>query len=264
MAVGGDETSRSGRAIWRQALPLFVACVGASTRLGASALRAVPRSAARSRRGSALDCERVPDGLDRSQLWAPLTEPDLWPPSGRFGVPTFAPSRDLRSRAGGPRAARRGDNSTKLSGAPDAPCSAAYPFKMTAPLLTRDEIAAAVLSAFGADIIAVHLFGSFARGGARAESDVDLGLLYAAAPAPTLLGQPFLLEAQLSERLGRPVQCVVMNTAPADLVHQVLMDRVLLLDLEPSRRIRFEIDARNRYFDVKPLLDRYRRVESVA
>lgn len=135
---------------------------------------------------------------------------------------------------------------------------------MTAPLLTRDEIAAAVLSACGADIIAVYLFGSFARGGARAESDVDLGLLYAAAPAPTLLGQPFLLEAQLSERLGRPVQCVVMNTAPADLVHQVLMDRVLLLDLEPSRRIRFEIDARNRHFDVKPLLDRYRRVESVA
>jgi hypothetical protein len=55
-----------------------------------------------------------------------------------------------------------------------------------------------------------------------------------------------------------------MNTAPPDLVHHILMARCLLLDLDPSRRIRFEIDARNRYFDLRPLLDRYRQPRSVA
>jgi hypothetical protein len=55
-----------------------------------------------------------------------------------------------------------------------------------------------------------------------------------------------------------------MNTAPADLVHRILADRTLLVDSAPSLRIRFEVDARNRYFDMKPMLDRYRRARNVA
>jgi hypothetical protein len=55
-----------------------------------------------------------------------------------------------------------------------------------------------------------------------------------------------------------------MNTAPADLVHRILADRTLLVDASPSRRVRFEVDARNRYFDLKPMLDRYRRAKNVA
>jgi len=81
-----------------------------------------------------------------------------------------------------------------------------------------------------------------------------LGLLYAEPPGGRLQDQPFLLEAELSEALARPVQCVVMNRAPADLVHRVLRDQRLLLDLEPSLRVRFEVAARNRYFDLKPFL----------
>jgi predicted nucleotidyltransferase len=140
--------------------------------------------------------------------------------------------------------------------------------------LSRDDIAAAVLatqtsrgSTSGAGsppICAIYLFGSCARGTAGPDSDVDLGLLYSAAPASTLLAQPFLLEAELAERLRRPVQCVLMNTAPADLVHRILKDGVLLLDSNPSYRIRFEIHARNRYFDLKPMLDRYRRARHSA
>lgn len=134
---------------------------------------------------------------------------------------------------------------------------------------TRDEIAVAVRATLGEDgpegcIVAVYLFGSSAHGSATAASDVDLGLLYAAPPAPTLLGQPFLFEARLAELLGRPVQCVVMNTAPSELLHEILMAGALLLDRDRSLRIRFEVAARNRYFDVKPLLDRYRRVSRVA
>jgi predicted nucleotidyltransferase len=143
---------------------------------------------------------------------------------------------------------------------------------MAAPLLTRDRIAAVVRAALGrslagpdvAGIVAVYLFGSYARGTARADSDVDLGLLYSAPPASTLLAQPFLIEAQLAEQLGRPVQCVVMNTAPADLVHRIFIGQVLLVDSNPAFRIRFEVEARNRYFDLKPIVDRYRRARHVA
>jgi predicted nucleotidyltransferase len=146
---------------------------------------------------------------------------------------------------------------------------------------TRDEIAGAVraaltrgrqpapdslsvLPAAFPDITAVYLFGSAARGTAKSGSDIDLGLLYSAPPASTLLGQPFLVEAELSEQLGRQVQCVVMNTAPADLVHRILKDGALLLDSDKSHRIRFEVDARNRYFDLKPTLERYRQARNVG
>jgi hypothetical protein len=87
-------------------------------------------------------------------------------------------------------------------------------------------------------------------------------VLYSAAPPGTLLERPFRLEADLAELLGRDVQCVVMNDAPADLVHRILSAQCLLLDLDPTKRIRFEVRARNAYFDLKPFLDRYRRVES--
>jgi uncharacterized protein len=129
---------------------------------------------------------------------------------------------------------------------------------------TRDSEGADASRAATNGIVSVYLFGSFARGSQDPESDVDLGLLYAEAPGTRLEDQPFLLEADLSELLGRPVQCVVMNRAPADLVHRILKAQHLLLDRDPPRRIQFEVAARNRYFDLKPFLDRYRRAERVA
>jgi predicted nucleotidyltransferase len=131
------------------------------------------------------------------------------------------------------------------------------------PLSPR-EIAAAVAARMPSQVAAVYLFGSQARGTARPDSDIDLGLLYVDPPESTLLAQPFLLEAELSVALGRPVQCVVMNEAPPDLVHRILRDQQLLLDRDPSLRVRFEVAARNRYFDLKPFLDRYRKRTRVA
>jgi len=110
-----------------------------------------------------------------------------------------------------------------------------------------------------ADVCSVYLFGSRAAGTARADSDVDVGLLYFQEPQATLVGMPFGDEAELAERLGHPVQLVVMNTAPADLVHRILRSQCLLLDKDPSFRVRFEVKRRNEYFDLKPLLDQYRR-----
>jgi predicted nucleotidyltransferase len=128
----------------------------------------------------------------------------------------------------------------------------------------RETASEALTAPAGNRIIAVYLFGSFARGHEHRNSDVDLGVLYAASPGGRLEEQPFLLEAELGALLKRPVQCVVMNLAPADLVHRILRDQRLLFDRDPGLRIRFEVASRNRYFDLKPLLDRYRKSEGVV
>jgi predicted nucleotidyltransferase len=107
-------------------------------------------------------------------------------------------------------------------------------------------------------VAAVYLFGSAARGTARADSDIDVGVLLIETPPATFDAQPYELEADLEHRLGRPVDLVVLNRAPVDLRTRVLRDGRLVLDREPSVRIQFEVRTRNEAFDLEPILRRYR------
>lgn len=107
-------------------------------------------------------------------------------------------------------------------------------------------------------VVAAYLFGSVARGTPRRGSDVDVAVLYAGEPPTSLAGLPLDLEMELERVLGAPVQVIVLNRAPVDLVHRVLRDGVLLVDRNPSARIRFEVRARNEFFDLQPILARYR------
>ena len=110
--------------------------------------------------------------------------------------------------------------------------------------------------------IAVYLFGSFARGTEGPESDVDVAVLYSDPPARTFDGLPLALEESLEKRLGRAVEVVVLNHASADLIHRVLRDGKLLIDLDSSSRIQFEVRARNEYFDLQPILRCYRKTKT--
>jgi uncharacterized protein YutE (UPF0331/DUF86 family)/predicted nucleotidyltransferase len=108
-------------------------------------------------------------------------------------------------------------------------------------------------------LAAAYLFGSVARGTARPDSDVDMGVLYVDEPPPGLAGLGGHLEAALESLLRLPVQLVVLNRAPVDLAKRVLRDGILLLDRDRSRRIRFEVRTRQEFWDLEPFLRRYRR-----
>jgi predicted nucleotidyltransferase len=114
------------------------------------------------------------------------------------------------------------------------------------------------------DLVCVYLYGSVARGEARQTSDVDLAVLYAQDPPRTFDGLGLALGSTLERHLGRPVDLLALNRAPADLIHRVLRDGVLLYDRDPSARIRFEVQARNAYFDLLPYLRQYRRTTRSA
>ena len=108
-------------------------------------------------------------------------------------------------------------------------------------------------------IAAAYLFGSMARGTAGPASDVDVGILYSEEPPRTLKGLGLGLEGEMEKFLQRPVQVVVLNRAPVDLIIRVLRDGRLLLDRERSKRVQFEVRARNEFWDLEPILRRYRR-----
>lgn len=114
------------------------------------------------------------------------------------------------------------------------------------------------------DLVAVYLFGSLARGDDHSRSDADVGVLFAHDPPRTLAGLHLDLEADLQKSVDRRVQLVILNRAPVDLIHRVLRDGLLLIDRDPSARIRFEVKSRNAYFDLLPTLRRYRRMGTAA
>jgi predicted nucleotidyltransferase len=125
------------------------------------------------------------------------------------------------------------------------------------PAAIEDELRM-LLAAAPPEVVAAYLFGSVARGTAGPRSDVDVGVLLKAAPEPTLEGYLFDYEGVLERNLRKPVQLVVLNTAPPDLVHRVLRDGHLVLERDRSARIQFEVRSRNEYFDPLPFLRRYR------
>jgi hypothetical protein len=113
-------------------------------------------------------------------------------------------------------------------------------------------------------IIAAYLFGSEGRGTAGPGSDVDVAILFSTPPAGSLDSPTLTLEGDLERLLGRSVEVVALNSAPVDLVHRVLRDGQLLFEANRSARIAFEVRSRNEYFDLLPILRRYRRRERVA
>jgi predicted nucleotidyltransferase len=110
------------------------------------------------------------------------------------------------------------------------------------------------------EVLAVYLYGSRARGTARVDSDVDVAVLLAGRAPVTLENPARDLERQLEGRLRLPVEVVILNGASPDLVHRVMRDGMVLLDRDRAARLRFEVRARNEYFDLEPLRRLYRRL----
>lgn len=111
------------------------------------------------------------------------------------------------------------------------------------------------------EIVAAWVFGSQARGTARASSDVDVALLLRDGPPRSATDFEPLTEIQcdLEEALRSDVDVVAANGASPDLLHRVLRDGVLVHESDHERRILFEVAARNEYWDLLPILDLYRK-----
>jgi uncharacterized protein len=109
-------------------------------------------------------------------------------------------------------------------------------------------------------ILTAYLFGSFARGTATKDSDIDIGVLFAERIPPAIDGPLAQLRDAVERACHRPCDIIDMRAAPADLVHRVLRDGELLIERDSSARCEFEVARRNEYFDLLPYLLEYRRM----
>ncbi|WP_018877740.1 nucleotidyltransferase domain-containing protein [Thioalkalivibrio sp. ALE28] len=108
-------------------------------------------------------------------------------------------------------------------------------------------------------VVCAYLFGSHSRGEARVGSDIDLAVLMVEPVAEGLLNPLALLQMDLEDATGCTVDLIDLQKAGADLIHRVLRDGVVVFESDAPRRVAFEVDARNRYFDLLPYLEEYRQ-----
>ncbi len=110
-----------------------------------------------------------------------------------------------------------------------------------APPPTPGEVARALGAVLArAPVAAVWLYGSVARGDARASSDVDLAVVWAAHARSDLRRDRARLEREAAAAVAPFLVSVVdLGTAPVLLAHRVIRDGVLLCDTDARRRGRF-------------------------
>lgn len=108
-------------------------------------------------------------------------------------------------------------------------------------------------------VLVAYLYGSFARGTARPDSDLDIAVVFAGRIDAHLGGPLDELRDAIERACRRPCDLVDARAVPADLVHRILRDGILLVERDRSARIAFEVARRNEYFDILPILQEYRR-----
>jgi len=115
-----------------------------------------------------------------------------------------------------------------------------------------DEVMGEKISEYFSDdenVIAVYVFGSHARGRAKASSDVDVAVLLEENPE---FDYRLKAMAELGELLGRPVDVVSLRQCGLFMQRQVLKYGVLIFERDSKKRKAFEIISRKMYFDFQP------------
>jgi len=107
------------------------------------------------------------------------------------------------------------------------------------------------------DLVALYLFGSYAKGKQTSVSDIDLAVLLDRVFPP---GRYFekklnLLSIITSALRTDEVDLIILNQAPTALSYRVLSQGRLLYEEEDrkAQRVSFQVQTFDRYFDFRPV-----------
>lgn len=112
-------------------------------------------------------------------------------------------------------------------------------------------------------LIALYLFGSFAKGTSREDSDIDLAFVFDEAFYKKdpfyALQEVELFSYEISRLAGRPVEPVILNNASVVFAFNVLKEAICLYEKGLSERIKYEVLMDNKYQDFAPFIMELRK-----
>jgi len=110
------------------------------------------------------------------------------------------------------------------------------------------------------DISTVYLFGSVVKGKTTKNSDVDIAVLFNKGLSLYYRFERKLeLANDLEDILMTKVDIVDLENADLYFIHQVMLNKEIILDKDIDRRVSFEVEKRRAYFDMKYFYDLYHR-----
>jgi predicted nucleotidyltransferase len=117
------------------------------------------------------------------------------------------------------------------------------------------------------EVLEAYLFGSHARGSARADSDLDVAVYVDRQLSEKLPEGPFGYAAELATILSAAIRkdridVLLLNEAPPLLYHRVLRDGVRLLSRDLRATTLREGQALSRYCDYLPQLRKIQEAHS--
>jgi|Deesub1362A_J573_1020465.scaffolds.fasta_scaffold21277_1 hypothetical protein len=109
------------------------------------------------------------------------------------------------------------------------------------------------------EVVAVYLFGSYARGKADHLSDLDIALLLRPdLPREAMWRLGLRLDVEVCDVLGTDdVDVIVLNTAPLEAQFEVIRTGILLHSNDEGIRTEYEVQMMSAYWDFKKVLDEY-------
>ena len=99
------------------------------------------------------------------------------------------------------------------------------------------------------EIIAVYLFGSYAKGKEHRSSDVDIGLLFNTRDPALIKKKMDLVMVDLSRILRKDIHPVILNLAGEELLRQVFLKGKCILVKNPKKLARYKMTAFSRIAD---------------
>jgi hypothetical protein len=112
------------------------------------------------------------------------------------------------------------------------------------------------------EVVLGILFGSFARGQGRPDSDIDCAVLLAdGVPAESYFDFRLRVMDGLARSIGRDdVDLAILNEAPLALAYRALRDGKLVFCRDRAAYVRYRVRTLNLYFDFAPLLERHQEM----
>lgn len=108
------------------------------------------------------------------------------------------------------------------------------------------------------DVSTVYLFGSVVKKRTTQNSDVDIAVLFIRGLSLLHRFERKLeLANDLEDILKTKVDIVDLENADLYFIHQVMLNKEIVLDRDIERRVSFEVEKRRKYFDKKHFYDLY-------